>query len=76
MNKPEPGSKEWLAVKAKGPLHEYQDARGVVHLGYMERYFDYGGTDHVAYMRSYGTGELALVSGARLKKMRIVPKPT
>jgi hypothetical protein len=67
-----PGSREWLEAKSKGPLHEYTDTRGIVHRGYMERYLDHGGTDQTAYMRDKQTGELSLISGSRLKLMRIV----
>lgn len=64
------GTPEWLAAKSSGPVHEYEDARGVKHTGYMGHYSDRGGTDQTAFMYDRETGELSLVSGSRLKKMK------
>ncbi len=50
---------------------EYQDGRGVWQTGTMEKYLDHGGSDHTAFMRR-STGELDLVSGSRLKAMKLV----
>lgn len=48
----------------------YQDGRMVWQTGTMEKYLDLGGTDHIACMRR-STGELDLVSGIRLKNMKL-----
>jgi hypothetical protein len=71
-NYPTPGTQEWLAAKAPGPMWEYQDARGVVHIGYMQCHIDHGGTDQTEFMYDQTTGELSVVSGSRLKAMRRV----
>lgn len=67
---PQPGSKEWLAAKSKGPRWEYEDAAGVPHVGYMQTFTDRGGTDVTYWFRDAVTGELSLVSGSRLKAAR------
>lgn len=53
-------------------LWAYDDARGVPHIGHMERYLDFGGTDQTAAMRDIETGELSMVSGQRLRAMRVM----
>jgi hypothetical protein len=67
-----PGTPEWLAAKASGPKWAYQDAAGVDHIGYMERFNDYGGTDVTYWFRDRETGELSLCSGARLKAAKVL----
>jgi hypothetical protein len=64
---PQPGTPAWLQAKSTGPKWSYQDARGIDHIGYMERFNDYGGTDVTYWFRDHETGELSLCSGARLK---------
>src|SRR5262245_26534198 len=66
----EPGTKEWLAAKSIGPKWQYDDARGISHIGYMQKTSDFGGTDVTYWMRDGETGELALVSGSRAKAMK------
>ncbi|MHC2284412.1 hypothetical protein [Bradyrhizobium barranii] len=65
-----PGSPEWLQAKSTGPRWEYQDAAGLPHVGYLERFSDHGGTDVTYWFRDRVTGELSLVSGSRLKAAR------
>jgi hypothetical protein len=72
MTKVEPGTPEWLAVKAKGPRWQYQDALGREHVGYMERYSDHGETDVTYWFRDAKTGALDLISGARLKAAKVI----
>jgi hypothetical protein len=64
---PQPGTPDWLAAKASGPKWSYQDARGIDHIGYMERFSDHGGTDVTYWFRDATTGDLTLCSGSRLK---------
>src|SRR5262249_10272361 len=72
MSFPKPGTPEWLAAKASGPKWRYADARGVAHVGYMERSLDLGGSDVSYYMRDGETGDLSVVSGSRAKEMQRV----
>jgi hypothetical protein len=72
--RPAPGTPEWLAAKASGPRWRYDDARGVGHEGFMERFSDHGGTDVTYWMRDGATGELSLVSGSRAKAMNRIWK--
>jgi hypothetical protein len=67
MSIKEPGSPEWLEAKSKGPKWEYQDAIGITHQGYLEKFTDRGGTDVTYWFRDHKTGALDLVSGSRLK---------
>jgi hypothetical protein len=69
---PAPGTPEWLAAKASGPVWEYEDARGVTHRGYLERYNDFGGTDITYWFRDHATGALDGVSGDRLRRARVI----
>lgn len=56
--------------KGKGmPKWEYEDARGVKHTGWQEKFTDRGGTDVTYFMRDAETDELSVVSGSRAKKM-------
>ena len=68
---PKPGTKEWSAAKSKGPVWKYKDARGVEHIGHMEKAVDRGGTDVSHYMWDRKTGELSIVSGSRSKEMKL-----
>lgn len=70
MTKIEPGSPEWLAAKSSGPKWKYEGARGVTHVGYLQKFSDFGGTDATYWFRDHLTGELDLVSGSRLKAAR------
>lgn len=69
---PQPGSTEWLKAKSTGPIWEYEDARGVKHIGYQERFVDRGGHDVSYFMRDRDTGELSVVSGSRIKTMNLL----
>ena len=72
MTRIEPGSPAWLAGKASGPRWQYQDARGVTHTGYLERFSDHGGTDVTYWFRDHVTGALDLVSGSRLRAAKVL----
>jgi hypothetical protein len=50
-------------------LWHYKDARGVSHIGTMEKYIDLSGSDHIAVMRDHETNEMSLLSGSRLQAM-------
>lgn len=51
---------------------QYQDARGVTHIGFYERCIDRGGTDVTYYMRDENTNELTLLSGQRLRDAKVL----
>jgi len=55
----------------KGTVWKYKDARGVEHIGHMEKAVDRGGTDVSHYMRDRKTNELSIVSGSRSKEMKV-----
>jgi hypothetical protein len=57
------------------PLWQYETASGVLTTGHFAHFTDYGGTDVTYYFRSCETGELDLVSGARLKRAKRLWQP-
>lgn len=50
-----------------GPRWKYQDAAGREHIGTVVQTFDKGGTDVTYQFKDEATGEISMVSGARLK---------
>ena len=53
-----------------GPKWEYYDSRGIKHLGTMQKFSDKGGTDITYFMIDDKTGELSVLSGSLIKKMK------
>ena len=48
----------------------YVDSLGVKHKGYMEKFSDRGGTDITYFMIDGKTGQLSVISGSLIKKMK------
>lgn len=53
------------------PTWKYTDARGVEHKGIMMKFFYNGGSD-ITYMMKSDKGEIDLISGSLINKMRRV----
>ena len=55
------------ATEHRNPLWQYQDARGVEHIGHTAGSYDHGGTDVGLFLRDCETGEFTVLSGSRYK---------